>query len=265
MAQGNTRKVIEVFDVDGNEFCSDLPVYPIDPTRGNGGLLEDTPVLCGSSSFTTECYSYVKASNTWQLLGNLVTGRGFFGAGIFRGALWVTGGRQDDRGNQKLDSTETIALDGTVSSGTNLPNGRHGHSMVVLNNDEFMILGAADPSNLYKNTMTYNANSGTFTDGPSMIHNRRDATCSMFQSKFHNDRQVVLCAGGISDSGTAELLDFSQENAQWEEGMNFKEHHLCPLCYISWSPKTKRPKSIFLLLLLLQLTKEKKPRCLSFF
>ena len=233
MARGSGGKVIEVIDVNGTETCSNLPVYPIDPTRGSGGLLEDTPVLCGSPSFTTECYSYVKASNTWQLLGNLVTGRGFFGAGIFRGALWVTGGRNS--GNTKLDSTEIIALNGTVSSGTNLPNGRHGHSMVVLNDDEFMILGAADPSNLYKNTMTFNANSGTFTDGPSMIYNRRDASCSMFQSKFHNDRQVVLCVGGISDSGTAELLDFSQENAQWVEGMNFKDHHLCPLCNISWS------------------------------
>merc|ERR1719483_1477296 len=50
-----------------------------------------------------------------------------------------------------------------------------------------------------------------------MIYDRRRSACSMFQSKFHNDRQVVLCAGGQGDQGTAEILDFSQENAQWTE------------------------------------------------
>lgn len=219
MVPGNFQKTVQVVDVDGSATCSDLASYPLDPTGGGGGLLENTPVLCGSSSSTTECYSYDKASTTWQLLGNLVTGRRFFGAAIFKGALWVTGGYN---GNT-FDSTEIIALDGTVTSGTNLPNARRGHCMVVINNDEFMILGSWAPSDQYRNTMTYNANSETFSSGPSMLHDRRYATCSMFQSKFHNDRQVVLCAGGSSDQGTAELLDFSQENAQWTEGTNFTD------------------------------------------
>ena len=164
--------------------------------------------------------SMSKASNTWQLLGNLVTGRRHHCAAIFRGALWVTGGYN---GN-KLDSTEIMALDGTVTSGPSLPEIRYGHCMVVLNNDEFMILGSDSSSSLYRNTMTYNANSGTFTNGPSMLHNRQDGACSIFQSKLHNDRPVVLVAGGYGDNGTPELLDYSQENAQWEEGMNFTDN-----------------------------------------
>ena len=121
-----------------------------------------------------------------------------------------------------LDSTEIIALDGTVTNGKNLPNARCGHCMVVINNDEFMILGSILQPDQYKSTLTYNANSGTFSSGPSMIHDRRSAACSMFRSKLHNDRNVVLCAGGIFDQGTAELLDFSQENAKWTEGTYFK-------------------------------------------
>ena len=132
----------------------------------------------------------------------------------------MTGGQTN--GRVALDSTEIIALDGTVTSGPNLPNARNGHSMVVINNDEFMILGSKLKKKQYKSTMTYNANSGTFSSGPSMIHDRRMAACSMFQSKLHNDRHVVLCAGGNSDLGTAELLDFSQENAKWTEGTYFK-------------------------------------------
>ena len=159
------------------------------------------------------------ASNTWQSHGNLVTGRRSFGAAIFKGALWVTGGQTN--GRVALDSTEIIAPDGTVTPGTNLANARSGHCMVVINDDEFMILGGGY-HHQWKTTMTYNANSGTFISGPSLIYVRRSASCSMFQSKLHNDRQVVLCAGGFFDPGTAELLDFSQENAQWTEGTNFK-------------------------------------------
>ena len=217
MVPGKGQKTVQVVDVDGSATCSDLAPYPLNPHAGGGGLLENTPVFCGSAHFTTQCYSYDKASNTWNFLANLVTGRGYFGAAIFKGALWVTGGFNG--GN--LDSTEIIALDGTITSGTNLPNARHGHCMVVLNDDEFMILGSWSPSDQYRNTMTYNANSETFSSGPSMIYDRRSATCSIFRSKLHNDRQVVLCAGGYLDQGTAELLDFSQENAQWTEGTNF--------------------------------------------
>ena len=131
----------------------------------------------------------------------------------------MTGGYNGD----PLDSTEIIALDGTLTSGISLPNARRGHCMVVINNDEFMILGSKLQTDQYKSTMTYNANSETFSSGPSMIYDRRNAACSMFQSKLHNDRQVVLCAGGLRDKGTAELLDFSQENAQWTEGMIFTD------------------------------------------
>ena len=216
--RGASSKSVQVIDVGGTKTCLDLAPYPFDPSFSGGGLLEDTPVICGGNSFSKECYSYDKASNTWQLLANLMTGRRLFGAAIFKGALWVTGGQMNN-GNT-LDSTEIIALDGTVTSGISLPNARWGHRMVVINNDEFMILGSWLPSDQYRNTMTYNASSETFSSGPSMIYDRRSAACSMFQSKLHNDRQVVLCAGGLNDNGTAELLDFSQKNAQWTEGMN---------------------------------------------
>ena len=218
--KSRSLQLIDVTNVP--KTCLDLlaPPYPINYSFGGGGLLEDTPVICGGHSYNKECYSYDMASNTWQLHGNLVTGRRSFGAAVFKGALWVTGGQTNDR--VALYSTEIIAPDGIVTSGPNLPKPRNGHCMVVINDDEFMILGSKLRPDQYKSTLIYNANSGNFRKGPSMIHDRRLAACSMFQSKLHNDRNVVLCAGGNSDRGTAELLDFSQENAQWTEGTYFK-------------------------------------------
>ena len=222
VVRGDNSQSVQVVDVvSGDNYCSsDLPDYPLNPWAAAGALFENTPVVCGHKSYTKACYSYDKASNTWQLFGNLVTGRRHHCAVIFREALWVTGGYNGNR----LRSTEIMALDGTVTSGPNLPADRYGHCMVVLNNDEFMILGSDSSGSLYRNTMTYNANSGTFTNGPSMLHDRRDGACSIFYSKLHNDRPVLLVAGGYGDNGTPELLDYSQENAQWEEGMNFTDN-----------------------------------------
>ena len=33
----------------------------VGPLRGGGGLLEDTPVICGGHSYNKECYKYDKA------------------------------------------------------------------------------------------------------------------------------------------------------------------------------------------------------------
>ena len=61
MARGIFQTTVQVVDVDGSATCSDLAPYPVDPTQGGGGLLEDTPVICGGFSYNTECYSYDKA------------------------------------------------------------------------------------------------------------------------------------------------------------------------------------------------------------
>ena len=85
--------MVQVVDVDGTETCSDLASYPFSPVGAAGGLLESTPVLCGGkpeeAKSKTECYSYDKDSNTWNLLANLVDGRVAELYGIARrGAKW---------------------------------------------------------------------------------------------------------------------------------------------------------------------------------
>ena len=79
MARGDNSQSVQVDMVSGNagnySYCSsDLPDYPLNPWAAAGGLFENTPVVCGHIYYTKACYSYDKASNTWQLLGNLVTG-----------------------------------------------------------------------------------------------------------------------------------------------------------------------------------------------
>lgn len=224
--------IVKVYDMNDSvmehDKCSDLKSFPMPIYASGGGLLGGLPVICGGGGggyAMDECYSYDKASNSWILFANLLTGRKGVGAAIFKGALWLTGG--NDENNQGLHSTEIIAPDGTVTYGPNLPNsltyGLRGHCMAVLNKNKFMLVGGywgGSP----KNTITYDGNSGTFSNGPSMIYKRYQFACSVFHSKLHNGRKVLLVAGGEGDKGTAELLDYSQENAQWVEVDNL--YHL---------------------------------------
>ena len=41
-----------------------------------------------------------------------------------------------------------------------------------------------------------------------------NSACALFKSNLHENRMVVLVAGGYTN--TAEILDYSLDNAQWE-------------------------------------------------
>ena len=55
----------------------------------------------------------------------------------------------------------------------------------------------------------------SFTSGPNLLHKREYAGCTLFRSAKHNNRTVVLAAGGDGQR-TAEILDYTGANV-WEE------------------------------------------------
>ena len=85
------------------------------------------------------------------------------------------------------------------------------HCTVVLNDDEFMLIGSQPVQKNY----IYNKNSKTYTEAPNLNHrNRGTHACAVFNSWMHDSRPVVVVMGGGSFM-TVELLDYTQENAQW--------------------------------------------------
>ncbi len=58
----------------------------------------------------------------------------------------------------------------------------------------------------------------TFSTGPSMSYERRDAACTLFNSPLHNGRPVVLAAGGGLQA-TAEVYDYTYAN-QWQTSIH---------------------------------------------
>ena len=80
-----------------------------------------------------------------------------------------------------------------------------------------MILGADNAFGSRKTVTIFDRITETFTDGATMNYNRENAACTIFKSPNHGNRPVVFVGGG-KEQKTAEILDYSQSGATWEEG-----------------------------------------------
>ena len=138
---------------------------------------------------------------------------------VINEALWVLGGHG-------LNSTEYIYVNGTVVAGPNLPVIISGHCSVTLNDGKVMIIGGS--SSLIpklRSVLIFSPNNNSFTTGPSLIHHRSNYACTHFYSPMHDNRPVVLSAGGKFQF-KAEILDYTTANAKWEQSK-----HCCLLGY----------------------------------
>jgi len=212
---GGLRKYSQVVDLQSTCSCSNLPSYP---PGGTGGVLNGSPLICGGwggaigerSYLQSSCYMYDKTSQAWQLHANMTSKRSYSASALIKEALWVTGGYD---GSNFLASSELIYPNGTVTSGPNLPAARFGHCMVNLHDGKVMILGGTSGTPRYP--LIFDPADNSFTNGPSLLYDRSYAGCSLFLSPLHDNRPVVLAAGG-QEQATAEVLDYTNANS-WEE------------------------------------------------
>ena len=53
----------------------------------------------------------------------------------------------------------------------------------------------------------------------SMVHERYWHACTIFKSPLHDGRSIAIVAGSWEGSGSkkAEVLDFTQDGASWQE------------------------------------------------
>ena len=52
---------------------------------------------------------------------------------------------------------------------------------------------------------------------PSMVYERSNAACTVFNSSLHGGRPVLIVVGSGGWSSTAEILDYTVANASWQE------------------------------------------------
>ena len=221
VATGHPRSdQCQVFDMSSSaSTCSNLPSYPLPMSLGAGGIVNGSPILCGgytsgSPPQTDKCYRFEKITNSWELHCNLKSKRSHHASTVMEGSLFITGGIKVT--GFDMASTEFLYTDGTTQSGPDMPKARHAHCMVTLPSGKVMILGGHG-SSLARDLFMFDPDDNTFTSGPSLTYDRVHFACAIFISPQHNNRPVVLAAGG-NFQATAELYDYTNANA-WESSI----------------------------------------------
>ena len=217
----------QVIDVSSTSYiftststaCANLPLYPFAMSKAAGGVVNDSPIICGGTTRSGEridsCLRFDRNANSWKLHSSMKSKRAAHASTVVNNALFITGGYD---GSSELSTTEYIYANGTVQSGPNLPEARYGHCSVTLHDGKVMILGAGGTSSLYRNMIIMDPADNSFTTGPSLSYDRRSAACALFYSPLHNGRPVVLAAGGINQA-TTEVYDYTYAN-QWQTSMH---------------------------------------------
>ena len=201
--------------------CSNLQNYPIAMRHATGAIVSGHPIICGGKSTGTschsECYHHSKVSNSWNFLTNMTTIRTASASVPVNDKLWILGGYNSVN---ILATTEYVSLIGDASQpGPDLPSPRAGHCVVKLSNGQVILLGSHDRDGdaEQKSVFIFDPDAETFEQSlPSMMYKRSSAGCTVFKSPMHENREVVLAVGGYGES-TAEVLDYSQPNAKWNE------------------------------------------------
>ena len=199
-------------------------------------IVSGLPMICGGGgegtgysrlSAYSVCYQHSKALNTWTILTNMTNKRASSASVPLNGKLWVIGGLDNDQPDDdySLSSTEYVSSDGDESlPGPDLPSPRYGHCAVKLSTGQVMILGDGygwyrGDGRLGKSVILFDPDTEIYTSLPSLKYARSWFGCAVFKSAMHDNREVVLAAGG-SNQATAEILDYTLPNAEWTESNN---------------------------------------------
>jgi len=196
--------------------CNNFPDYPIAMSDAAGAIVSGRPIICGGTSrsyterwnYHSECYKYT--NNSWKSLTNMSTKRTGSASVSVKGKLLVLGGRD---GANKLASSEYVSPDGDASQpGPDLPGPRYAHCAVKLANGQIMLLGGSpdEKSAIILHPDTEDVDQSL----PPLNFERQHFGCATFKSPLHDNREVVLAAGGYGQT-TAEVLDYSQPNPAW--------------------------------------------------
>lgn len=188
-------------------------------TDATGGLINNTPLICGGFSFTSSssdtCYSLKEndVTATAQMLANRT-----YAASIVHNEhfLWITGG---DMGLSLIHSSSEFIEAGKNNSvaGTNLPRPLTWHAMVAVEKDLTMVIGGLSLNWIDDSNVTYyfDHSSQQWSSGPPLIIGRHGHAAFLVTDEVSNENIVVVAGGGYLESlNSTEIL----HDGKWIEG-----------------------------------------------
>ena len=168
----SSARKTEIVDVANGLTCSDLAEFPVELHGAVGANLDGTPVVCGgygdSIGDSDKCFRLT--NGIWEEFTIMKEERGFAAAVMHNDKLHVFGGFS---GSSRLQTTETINVDGEVSYGPDLPTGVWRHAMTKINGTVSLLSGGSTDTDSYSaKTWYYNHDTETFTSGPDLMEGR---------------------------------------------------------------------------------------------
>jgi hypothetical protein len=241
-SEGKTTEVIDV--LDPSKTCTtSIPDFPKwQKYMPRGGYLNGNLWICGGDQSTgdsdgdprsKECYKADCSSLpcTWSHEADLGVGRAYSGSVVIKGTdpandkMWFIGGHNINPpiGSQfygRLDSSEFLHADGSISVGPNLPIKEQDHCAVQLINSDgtpgnVLYMGAShDPDR--KKVWHYDISTDAITaDHSTMLFEHSVSACTIFYSPKHEGRPVVYMGPGEFSNNQPEILDYEMTTT-WE-------------------------------------------------
>jgi len=192
--------------------------YPLKVSGARGVYTAGRMIVCGGCCReTSACYFYADAQEGWTKLADMSTQRTSSSSIAIPDGILVTGGF--DHNNKVLKTSEQIYANGTVKQGKPLPEPRYGHCMTEYKG-QIISTGGEDENEVETSTVwSFNNHvEFTLTNEPSMKHNRSQHACGIVHSAHHNQRPLLVVAGGWRSDGNdkSEYLDFTLPGSQWQ-------------------------------------------------
>ena len=164
LPSSSARKT-EIVDVANGLTCSDMADFPVELFGAVGANLGGTPVVCNgfakqSKRYSEKCYRF--KNSVWEEFASMNEKRQYAGAVMHNDRLHVFGGSDGSR----LQTSETINVDGEVSYGPDLPTAVRVHAMTKINGTVSLLSGGSTDTDSYSaKTWYYNHDTETFTSG----------------------------------------------------------------------------------------------------
>ena len=221
---------------DDDDQCFNWVDYPLELYAATGGLLGNTPLICGGklpgiqlhglTQPVDECYSLNGDKSTF-VTKMLVKRSSAASIVINETILWVTGG-SGGYYNGFLASSEYIRLSGS-SPGPDLPMTLYSHAMIAINTTHSMVIGGRN-SNWDSIDLTFYFDHGNqqWINGPRLLQARYDHAVGIVNDEVTMTNLVIVTGGSQYSNGFSPYNIDSTEimvDSQWSLG---KKRHALP-------------------------------------
>ena len=218
---GNGRHT-EIIDLEDSSFsCSKVEQFPKVLYGAVGGLIGQTPFVCGGGkfdgSYSSYCYA-LRENGSWETdaTAALNTERYMAATGsvLMTNKLVLAGGKASNR-----VSTIELASPNTRSTtlSVRLPVGLSHSCIVPWDSDTFMVIGGDDGGSK-KKTYFVHMNNDTITNGPNLLKGRYYLAC---HEMIVNNEAFILVTGGHHVERSTEVLSKNNYRDGWKKGKHY--------------------------------------------